>query len=158
MSLNMPQCSVARCDAPADYEVQEVRVTPYPDEVLQMRDPVCPYLCEEHMRENEERSTGVITYHSGDKVEYPYTHKRLNSGWSEYEPLESRHVLLYRSHEPRTTVVCREVNEELIEHLKRHPEQFEHISPRDFERVVASIFSNQGFDVELTPASRDGGG
>ena len=30
-------------------------------------------------------------------------------------------------------------------------------SPRRFEELVASIFKNQGFDVELTPESRDGG-
>lgn len=31
------------------------------------------------------------------------------------------------------------------------------ISPREFEELVAELFRQQGFDVELTPATRDGG-
>lgn len=31
------------------------------------------------------------------------------------------------------------------------------LSPREFEELVASIFSNEGYEVNITPATRDGG-
>lgn len=37
------------------------------------------------------------------------------------------------------------------------PTYFERISSRQFEEVLASVFRNQGFRVELTAATRDGG-
>ena len=48
-------------------------------------------------------------------------------------------------------------NAELLDFLKRHPAMIQTIAPRQLEEVVASIFKNQGFDVELTPQTRDGG-
>jgi HJR/Mrr/RecB family endonuclease len=46
---------------------------------------------------------------------------------------------------------------ELIQHLKNDPHKLYALTPRQFEELVASIFKNQGFDVELTPKTRDGG-
>lgn len=49
------------------------------------------------------------------------------------------------------------VNSELLLHLNRHPECLHDLSPRRFEEVVAEILSDMGYEVELTPQTRDGG-
>jgi hypothetical protein len=50
-----------------------------------------------------------------------------------------------------------EINDELIQYLARHPEKMHEMSPRKFEELVAALFSAKGYDVELTPPTRDGG-
>ena len=49
------------------------------------------------------------------------------------------------------------LNEMLIQEIKKHPDQMLKLSPREFEMFVAELFAREGFDVELTPPSRDGG-
>jgi len=49
------------------------------------------------------------------------------------------------------------ITNELISFLSRHPEYLEKLQPRKFEELVADIIADMGYDVELTPASRDGG-
>jgi restriction system protein len=46
---------------------------------------------------------------------------------------------------------------QLVEQLKRFPEMLHTINSRQFEEVVADIFSDMGWQVELTRATRDGG-
>ena len=50
-----------------------------------------------------------------------------------------------------------EINDELIHSLARHPEKMQDLTPRKFEELVAALFRAKGYDVELTPATRDGG-
>lgn len=45
----------------------------------------------------------------------------------------------------------------LIHELSRNRELLHQISPRDFEEVIARIFAEHGFSVELTKRTRDGG-
>lgn len=49
------------------------------------------------------------------------------------------------------------VNEEILDHLKQHPEILYELHPRKFEEVVAAIWENLGYKVTLTQKSRDGG-
>jgi organic radical activating enzyme len=64
---------------------------------------------------------------------------------------------------PRRTIVSLvrpqiiTLNEVLIERLKRNPDDIFHISPRQFEEVIADLLSGMGMEVELTPTTRDGG-
>jgi hypothetical protein len=134
----------------------EFRVTGYPDEVLHLRDPKCPYICEAHMQENEALATGVNRLDESTRIEYPCTHKWWTYGWSEYEPLEDRHTLLYNANTVAVTI-GEDVNADLIRYLANHPEAMGELTPRRFEQLVAAIFRNRGFHVELTPATRDGG-
>jgi restriction system protein len=55
------------------------------------------------------------------------------------------------------TVWLPDIEAEWHAYFAKHPERLRELAPRRFEELVASIFRNQGFDVELTPASRDGG-
>ncbi len=57
----------------------------------------------------------------------------------------------------QSTIICPSIELELIGYFKKHPSQLYEISPRKFEEFVAAIFKNHGFDVELTPETRDGG-
>ncbi len=49
------------------------------------------------------------------------------------------------------------IDEELKKYLSKHPEYLYRLSPRKFEELVASILSDLGFDVDITPVTRDGG-
>jgi restriction system protein len=49
------------------------------------------------------------------------------------------------------------VEREVLQYFARHPELLFSLRPRKFEEVIAAIFRNHGYDVELTPESRDGG-
>ena len=44
-----------------------------------------------------------------------------------------------------------------IETILSNKEAIYEISPREFEKLVADVFSKQGYKVEMTPATRDGG-
>lgn len=46
---------------------------------------------------------------------------------------------------------------EVLAYFGRHPELLHSLPPRKFEELVATIFKNNGFNVELTPETRDGG-
>jgi restriction system protein len=49
------------------------------------------------------------------------------------------------------------VSDELLNKLAKDPELLYQLSPRLFEEVVAELLARLGYDVTLTPASRDGG-
>jgi hypothetical protein len=49
------------------------------------------------------------------------------------------------------------IGDELISYFVQHPEKLREIDPDDFEKLMAAVFRNQGFDVTKTPRSKDGG-
>jgi uncharacterized protein YjbI with pentapeptide repeats len=49
------------------------------------------------------------------------------------------------------------ISAELIKYLKRHPTALHQIRPRQFEELVAEILASYGWDVQLTPPTKDGG-
>lgn len=49
------------------------------------------------------------------------------------------------------------VNARLLSYLNQHPERLHELSPRRFEEVIAEILADMGYEVELTPQTRDGG-
>lgn len=49
------------------------------------------------------------------------------------------------------------VNETVIERVLQEPSVLYSVSPRTFEQIVAELLSRQGYDVQLTPPSKDGG-
>jgi restriction endonuclease Mrr len=50
-----------------------------------------------------------------------------------------------------------EINDELVAYLAKHPEKMHSLHPRKFEELVAELFRDKGYDVELTRFSKDGG-
>lgn len=51
----------------------------------------------------------------------------------------------------------REISDELIAALAKHPDLLYELDPRRFEELVAELYIRRGFKVELTPSSGDGG-
>lgn len=50
-----------------------------------------------------------------------------------------------------------QIVESVLQEIKTDPDTLYKIRPRDFERLVAEILRDMGYDVHLTPESRDGG-
>jgi HJR/Mrr/RecB family endonuclease len=48
-------------------------------------------------------------------------------------------------------------NSNIIEELKKIPEEIYKVTPRKFEEIIAEILSDMGCEVELTQATKDGG-
>ncbi|MEJ7559380.1 MAG: restriction endonuclease [Pedobacter sp.] len=53
--------------------------------------------------------------------------------------------------------VIRSCTQKIIELITRSTKALSELEWRDLERVIAEVFSGIGFDVELTPSSKDGG-
>lgn len=49
------------------------------------------------------------------------------------------------------------ISSEFIKYLSRHPDLLYKLEPRRFEVLVAELLSDMGYEVELTPETRDGG-
>jgi hypothetical protein len=49
------------------------------------------------------------------------------------------------------------VSAELAEYFLKDPQKLREMDPEDFEKLMAAVFKNQGFDVTRTPFSKDGG-
>ena len=54
-------------------------------------------------------------------------------------------------------VAASEISNDLVRKLGRRPEAIFALSPRKFELLIAELLSRDGFDVTVTPATRDGG-
>jgi HJR/Mrr/RecB family endonuclease len=48
-------------------------------------------------------------------------------------------------------------NQAMVERLKRTPNDIFRLSSREYEHMVAELLQDMGYEVELTPATRDGG-
>lgn len=78
-----------------------------------------------------------------------------NAGVEEVaEPLYSASKLQLASAHP---FIYTEIETEILAYFGRYPELLYSLPPRKFEELIASVFHKNGFDVELTPETRDGG-
>lgn len=50
-----------------------------------------------------------------------------------------------------------EINDELIRRLAKQPELMRELSPEKFEKLIAELLMDKGYEVQLTPPSKDGG-
>ena len=55
----------------------------------------------------------------------------------------------------RPTVI--QANDELIRRLKSHPVDIHKVSPKKFEELIGDLLSNMGFEIHLTPQTKDQG-
>jgi restriction system protein len=76
---------------------------------------------------------------------------------SPYPEFLSSGTQLYEAPEGMGVIHVLDVEREMFSYFARHPDQMRLIPPRKFEELVAAIFRNNGFDVTLTPETRDGG-
>lgn len=62
------------------------------------------------------------------------------------------------SRRARTIVAdVRDTNEQLLRRIHSNPDDVFRLTPRQFEEVSAELFTRLGYNVTLTPASKDGG-
>lgn len=47
--------------------------------------------------------------------------------------------------------------DELFRYFAKNPEEMRKMPPRAFEKLISALFRREGFEVELTPETRDGG-
>jgi len=153
------KCCVANCTNPAEYEVVLYDYYPSYNETFYEQDFTCPFLCGLHMDENEKLAKGERRPRGG--VKYPYTNKDFAQGYSKYNPIKEVYPQHFSSGEiennKKLQIDLNEVNEELISYLAKHPEYMRELDSRKFEVLIADIFKNKGYDVTLTPETRDGG-
>jgi restriction system protein len=64
---------------------------------------------------------------------------------------------MYETPGSMSVIYLIDVEREMFAYFARHPEHMRLMPPRRFEELVAAIFKNNGFDVTLTPETRDGG-
>lgn len=66
---------------------------------------------------------------------------------------------LYDAPEPSEQHIAQvvDIGTELKQYLARHPEKLHDLTPRTFEKLIADILRDFGFETELTSAARDGG-
>lgn len=82
------KCYAPNCQAPVDVEVILYDVYPDEGDVFFERDFTCPFLCNQHMVENEEQARG--TREPGGDMQYPFTNKNGARGFTIYKPLKNR--------------------------------------------------------------------
>jgi restriction endonuclease Mrr len=109
------------------------------------------------MEQNEKDAVGARQPRG--YVRYPFTNRHGAQGYTKYAPVAAafEELLLVPQVATETVQIYLETNEELLRYLAEHPELLRDVSPRKFEEVVAAIFRNRGFSVEVTPRTRDGG-
>lgn len=70
-----------------------------------------------------------------------------------------RSELLYAQDivDPVRIVLLEDINKELLFLISQNPNILYQLAPRKFEELIARLFLDKGYDVSLTPATRDGG-
>ena len=71
------------------------------------------------------------------------------------EELERPSIILEEA--PKIITDLRFVNKRVLDRISRRPEEIRHLSHRQFEELVAELFEERGYKVELTKQTRDGG-
>lgn len=81
------KCSVPNCDNNAFVEVRLYDVYPQIQvlDIYDQEDSTCPYLCKEHLAENEAGADGERRPRG--KVYYPHTNKHCAQGFNIYRKL-----------------------------------------------------------------------
>lgn len=70
---------------------------------------------------------------------------------------EDEQIYENKAENEKLSPILIDINEELKRYLNKYPEKLYDLSPRKFEELIADILSDFGFEVELTPATHDGG-
>lgn len=155
------KCSVENCENNAEFEVVMYDFYEYYEEpeTFYEQDYTCPFLCQKHLNINEENAEGERRPRG--IVHYPYTNRHNAQGYSKYNPIKEVYPQFFSSEEIENNsqfqIELNDINEELIAYLSKHPEYMRQLHHRKFEELIAEIIRSKGFDVTLTPQTRDGG-
>lgn len=86
MNKGKPKCSVTSCSSDAICEVILFDVYTHDGTVFFEQDSTCPYLCADHILENEKEAKGERKPRG--VVHYPYTNQHRAQGFTIYKPLK----------------------------------------------------------------------
>lgn len=153
------KCAAPNCERNAEFEVYLYDYYYEIDDEFFEQDFTCPFLCLFHMEQNEREAIGIRRPRG--MMHYPFTNKGHGQGYSRYAPLSEVFPIMYsattRTHGQLLISTTDEINSELIRYLSLHPDLMHDMDPRKFEELVAALLRNQGFNLRLTPRTRDGG-
>jgi hypothetical protein len=153
------KCSVEGCENLAEYEVVLYDYYDFAKQTFYEQDYTCPFICQKHLDINEEKAIGERKPRAS--VGYPYTNKHGAQGFSKYNPLKEVYPEFFSSQEiednEQIQIDLHQINDELIAYLAKHPEFMRQLHPRKFEELITEIIRSKGYDVTLTPATKDGG-
>jgi len=96
----------------------------------------------------------------GDVVEYEYGQGRKGPEAKDVHPLFQNSIsnILIDEETPKIyNITITEIDNLLISYLSKHPEVVYELSPRKFEELIAELLKDMGYEVTLTPSSKDGG-
>jgi len=79
-------CGVRKCTRIAHFEVILYDVYTDIGDVFFKQDEICPYICRDHMTENEEKASGVREPRG--HIHYPFTNEYSAQGFTIYRPLD----------------------------------------------------------------------
>jgi len=79
------KCSVEGCERIADFDVILYDYYLKRNEEFVEQDQTCPFICKQHMGENELRASGERRPRG--TTTYPYTNQQLAQGYTRYLPL-----------------------------------------------------------------------
>lgn len=71
--------------------------------------------------------------------------------------LTSQELIRGQAESQLLQIEFRDIGKELAEYFAKHPERLRDIDPYAFEKLMAAVYRNRGFDVKMTPKSKDGG-
>lgn len=152
-------CSVDNCKNSAEYEVVLYDFYPHLNQTFYEQDLTCPFLCQFHLNENETRAIGERIPRG--TVSYPYTNKHNAQGYSKYNPLKEIYPEFFNSSDlennEQLQLDIKKIDDELIAYLAKYPEFLRQLNPRKFEELIAELFKSKGYEVQLTPKTKDGG-
>jgi len=130
-------------DIRALYDIYARHSNKHPDLDMTIRDMV---LAENG---NPHDILAQLSYLVEDEQEFSY-HNRVV-----IEELERPTIILEEA--PKIITDLRFVNKRVLDRIGRQPEEVRNLSPRQFEELVAELFEERGYKVELTKQTRDGG-
>lgn len=89
----------------------------------------------------------------------------INAAWAVFDRVAERAkrdlrllpVLALPEPPPEITATIQGISDELIQHIKRQPDVLYDLNPRRFEELIAHLLDNYGWQVRMTPRTRDGG-
>lgn len=104
------------------------------------------------------RSTSQRDVPIRSKLERKAHHEMLGEMSSLRAALEAKpEELTLRRKEDSTIPLIVSGFDNLLKELKRHPDEMHNLTPRAFEEFIAELLKNMGYEVTLTPQTRDGG-
>ena len=153
------KCSAPNCSNLADYEVVLYDYYDSIKETFYEQDYSCPFLCHSDMNLNEQSCKDERK--PRNSCSYIFTNQYHAQGYTKYNPIKELYPELFTSEELENNkdiqVDLAEVNAELISYLSKHPEFMRQLNPRKFEELIAEILRGHGYEITLTPETRDGG-